>query len=79
MIIGIDASRALKARPTGTERYSLELINALLRLNTPHTFRLYVPRRPPIDLFQGDAEIVILPGTRIWTLHNRHSMVIREL
>ncbi len=67
MIIGIDASRALTARRTGTERYSLELINALLDLHSEHTFRLYVPRTPPIGLFREHAEIVILPGKRLWT------------
>lgn len=67
MIIGIDASRALVARRTGTERYSLELINALLDLNTEHTIRLYVPRKPPIGLFRDNAEVVILPGKRLWT------------
>ncbi len=67
MIIGIDASRALVARRTGTERYSLELINALLDLQSEHTFRLYVPRQPPIGLFREQAEIVILPGKRLWT------------
>ena len=67
MIIGIDASRALTARPTGTERYSLELINAILDQKSDHTIRLYVPRRPPIDLFRPNAEIVILPGKRLWT------------
>ena len=67
MIIGIDASRALVARRTGTERYSLELINALLDLPGEHRIRLYVPRKPPIDLFRDNAEIVILPGKRLWT------------
>lgn len=67
MIIGIDASRALTARRTGTERYSLELINALLELNSGHTIRLYMPRIPPIDLFRKNAEIVVLPGKRLWT------------
>ncbi len=70
MILGIDASRALKARPTGTERYSLELINRLLAQNHGHTIRLYLPRRPPIDLFREGAEMVILPGKRLWT-HTR--------
>ncbi|HIQ11845.1 MAG TPA: glycosyltransferase family 1 protein [Caldilineales bacterium] len=67
MIIGIDASRALVARRTGAERYSLELINALLALNPDHAIRLYVPRQPPIGLFRDHAEIVILPGRRLWT------------
>jgi len=67
MIIGIDASRALTARRTGTERYSLELINALLAMDNGHAFRLYVPRQPPIDLFRDNAEVVVLPGKRLWT------------
>jgi len=67
MIIGIDASRALVARRTGAERYSLELINALLALNPDHAIRLYVPRQPPVGLFRDHAEIVILPGRRLWT------------
>ena len=67
MLIGIDASRALRARRTGTERYSLELINALLDLNSGHQFRLYVPAPPPQDLFRANADIVVLPGRRLWT------------
>ncbi len=70
MIIGIDASRALRARRTGTERYSLELINALLALNSGHHFRLYSDVAPAADIFKGDAEIVVLPGKRLWT-HSR--------
>lgn len=67
MIIGIDASRALRARRTGTERYSLELINALLALDSEHRFRLYMPSLPAADIFHPRAEIVVLPGSRLWT------------
>ncbi len=67
MLIGIDASRALRARRTGTERYSLDLINALLDLDSGHQFRLYVPTPPPQNLFRPNAEIVVLPGRRMWT------------
>ncbi|NOX60956.1 MAG: glycosyltransferase family 4 protein [Chloroflexi bacterium] len=67
MLIGIDASRALRAKRTGTEKYSLELINALLDLNTEHEIRLYAPGRPNYDLFRPAAEIVVLPGRRLWT------------
>ena len=45
MLIGIDASRATAAHPTGTEFYSLHLIRALLALNTDHHFRLYFNQR----------------------------------
>ena len=67
MFIGIDASRALRARRTGTERYSLELINALLDLDSGHQFRLYVPAPPPQKLFRGNADIAVLAGRRLWT------------
>ena len=67
MLIGIDASRALRAKRTGTEKYSLELINALLDLKTEHEFRLYAPGRPNYNLFRPGAEIVVLPGNRLWT------------
>ncbi len=58
MIIGIDASRALRARRTGTERYSLEIIRHLLALPEAagHRFRLYVPEAPavtPDGIFGG--------------------------
>jgi len=67
MLIGIDASRALRARRTGTERYSLDLINALLDLDSGCQFRLYVPAPPPQNLFRSNAEIIVLPGQRMWT------------
>ncbi len=68
MIIGIDASRALRAKRTGTERYSLELINALLSEPRGHEFLLYVPAPPAnADLFHPDANFVVLPGQRLWT------------
>lgn len=67
MLVGIDASRALRARRTGTERYSLDLINALLDLSCKHQFRLYVPAPPPQNLFRPNAEVVVLPGQRMWT------------
>jgi glycosyltransferase involved in cell wall biosynthesis len=41
VVIGIDASRAWSVVSTGTERYSREVITALLRLAPQHAFRLY--------------------------------------
>ncbi len=78
MLIGIDASRALRAKRTGTERYSLELINALLALDSGHDFELYVPTRPAnLDLFHPQARFVIVPGTRLWT-HTRLGPHVRR-
>ena len=72
MLIGIDASRAVIARRTGTETYSLHLIRALLRLGTGHRFRLYTNGVPPAGLFwDGTApagvEVRSLPFPRLWT------------
>jgi glycosyltransferase involved in cell wall biosynthesis len=72
MRIGIDASRALRARPTGTERYSLELIKALLALETEHEFILYTPTRMLDRNFMAPrARVVVIPsrmpGGRLWT------------
>jgi glycosyltransferase involved in cell wall biosynthesis len=46
VLIGIDASRATGARLTGTERYSREVIAALIRIAPQHCFRLYLRDRP---------------------------------
>jgi len=71
MLIGIDASRALRARRTGTERYSLEIIRHLLALPAAadHQWRLYVDRWPEADLFptKVNLEICRLPTRRLWT------------
>ena len=50
MIIGIDASRATSAHPTGTELYSREIIRALLHAAPQDSFRLYM---------RGDADLPI--------------------
>lgn len=77
MIVGIDASRAIRARRTGTERYALEIIRHLLALPeaAEHSFRLYLPDGPE---GRGNAdfadfadlrrvELRYLPGRRLWT------------
>ncbi len=72
MRIGIDASRAVAATPTGTETYSLYLIRALLALGERHQYRLYVRARPPSGLFAG-ADVRVMPFPRLWT-HGRLSL-----
>ncbi len=67
MLIGIDASRAVTARRTGTETYSLHLIRALLALGEKHRFRLYFNRPPPVGLFPDGAELRVIPFPRLWT------------
>ncbi len=78
MLIGIDASRAVIARRTGTETYALHLIRALLQLGAGHRFRLYTNGPAPAGLFwptEGapakgsvvNAEIRSIPFPRLWT------------
>jgi len=83
MLVGIDASRAVAARRTGTETYSLRLICNLISLGTGHRFRLYTNGQPPTGLFGGDlagadVELRAIPFPRLWT-HLRLSaeMVVR--
>lgn len=67
--LGIDASRALTDAPTGTEYYSRALIEALLRLDSPFSFRLYTRTNPPGNFFPptNNYEIRAIPFPRVWT------------
>jgi len=74
MLIGIDASRATVAHRTGTEAYSLRLIQALLAIKdedrpSPHHFRLYLNRAPQANLFPSEPNIEerVIPFPRLWT------------
>lgn len=68
MLIGIDASRAVRAVQTGTEGYSRELISALLRRSAGYRYRLYLDRRPPPDFPAPElAERRVIPLPRAWT------------
>lgn len=65
--IGIDASRALSAAPTGTEGYSYHLIRALLsQLDAQYRTKLYFRFAPNLDTFPG-AELRVIPCPRLWT------------
>jgi glycosyltransferase involved in cell wall biosynthesis len=86
MIIGIDASRAVRARRTGTERYSLEIIRHLLALPEAanHHWRLYVDASPAPGFFATPAsvaralELRVLPGHRLWTHRHLAAEVTRQ-
>lgn len=67
MHIGIDASRVTVARRTGTERYALNLIRALLGVGGAHQFTLYFRDPPPPGLLHGEATRRIIPFPRLWT------------
>jgi glycosyltransferase involved in cell wall biosynthesis len=74
MLIGVDASRLIHARRTGTEAYSLHLTRALIRAGGEHRFRLYTSVPIPPDLLNGVAQVVksryevrVIPFARLWT------------
>jgi glycosyltransferase involved in cell wall biosynthesis len=79
-VIGVDASRALRTRRTGTERYAYEIIRHLLALpDAPrYAWRLYVDR-PPGDAWgaplPAHAAWRVLPAQRLWT----HVALAREV
>lgn len=65
--IGIDASRALSAAPTGTEGYSYHLLHGLLpHLGAQYQTRLYFRSAPEPGAFPG-AERRVIPFPRLWT------------
>jgi glycosyltransferase involved in cell wall biosynthesis len=70
VLIGIDASRSTLARRTGTERYSLEIIRALIELPTDDRFVLYFNQPPPPDLFPRSERVRwrVMPARRLWTV-----------
>ena len=86
MIIGIDASRALRAKQTGTERYAREIIQHMLALPQAqqHTWRLYVDHQPTPQSktdaaasipLPAHAEWRVLPARRMWT----HRALAKEM
>lgn len=74
MHIAIDASRTTVARVTGTERYALELIRAIIRQNSEYDITLYFRDTPSPDLFPS-ADREMIPLKRAWT----HLRFAREL
>ncbi|OGY92335.1 MAG: hypothetical protein A3B31_00765 [Candidatus Komeilibacteria bacterium RIFCSPLOWO2_01_FULL_53_11] len=71
MVIGIDATRANKPQKTGVEWYSYHLIRELVKLPSPHTFRLYFRNTPEEGLAHlgANVEYRILrwPFRYLWT------------
>jgi len=80
MLIGIDASRATVAQRTGTEGYSLHIINGLIKHGGEHCFRLYFRDDPPQNLFpqQDNLEIRVIHQARLWTHKGLGPVVRRE-
>ncbi len=70
MLIGIDASRALRKQRTGTEHYTAEIIKALVKLDKKNTYRLYSSMKPWGDMenLGPNVEWKVMPFARGWTL-----------
>ncbi|HSX42056.1 MAG TPA: glycosyltransferase family 1 protein [Candidatus Saccharimonadales bacterium] len=68
LLIGIDASRAVKANPTGTEYYSREIIRAILELDRRNQYRLYAHKMPDSSFGEySNVEWKIIPPGRLWS------------
>jgi glycosyltransferase involved in cell wall biosynthesis len=90
MRIGIDVSRALRARRTGTERYALEIVRHLLALPeaATHHWRLYSDAPPPAPDFpfpirtpgaeHDNVAWTVLPARRLWTHRRLAAEVTRQ-
>ena len=77
LIIALDASRTTSAQRTGTENYALQLIRAMLALDTPHRWILYFRTPPPADLFPATPAVEqrVIPWPRLWT-HTRFAAAL---
>lgn len=69
MLIGIDASRAVKREKTGTEYYSQEIIRALAAIDETNQYLLYSAREPEGDLAKLPKKFrfKIMPFPRLWS------------
>ena len=81
MLIGIDASRAVTDKRTGTEAYALHLIRSLITVTEGQDYqlRLYFNYPPPDDLFPDlpHVEQCNIPFARLWT-HVRLAYELRQ-
>jgi glycosyltransferase involved in cell wall biosynthesis len=70
VLIGIDASRTVLARRTGTERYALEITRALVEAAPDDRFVLYFNRPPPANLLPRSERVRwrVIPAPRLWTV-----------
>lgn len=79
MLIGIDASRAVTGKRTGTEAYAFHLIRSLMTLTEGQNYqlRLYFNQPPAEGLFPNlpHVEQCVIPFERLWT----HLRLAKEL
>lgn len=66
--IGVDASRVATGHRTGTEQYSVQLLEALGALDRQHEYRLYFNARHRPDLrLPANFHARSIPFPRLWT------------
>jgi glycosyltransferase involved in cell wall biosynthesis len=78
MHIAIDASRTTVPNPTGTERYALELLRALIPLTAgQHRLTLYFRDAPAPNLFPAAPHVThkVIPFRRVWS-HVRFALAL---
>lgn len=71
MLIGIDASRALRKKRTGTELYCAEIIKNLTQIDDTNRYRLYSSKKPYGDMASVKGTHIdwkVMPFTLGWTL-----------
>ena len=70
MLIGIDASRAVKDQKTGTEHYSEQIIHHLSKIDKKNDYILYAPNKPSSGLLiklPKNFKWKIMPFPRLWS------------
>ncbi len=79
MRLAIDASRTTVPRVTGTERYAVRLLQALIALDSGHEITLYFRDPPPPGLFAPRPRVTqrVIPFARAWT-HARFAAALRQ-
>ena len=75
--LAIDASRAITANRTGTENYSVEIINALLDLDANPRITLYT-RKQSQESWSDGVEVRAIGPTRLWTHLGLSRAMIRD-
>ena len=69
MNVGIDASRiALTEERTGTENYTLNLIESIKKLDKVNKYTLYFNKLPQyFEFAQANVRSLYIPLRRLWT------------
>jgi glycosyltransferase involved in cell wall biosynthesis len=68
MVIGIDASRVAQEDKTGTENYSWNIIQALVKVDKKNRYVLYFNKLPQFfEISQSNISTKVIGMTRFWT------------